>query len=83
VPSFLFRCPNTGYRVQGFIAEDVSDDLKSYQAITCLVCQRTHLVNRRRARFWARPTNNLGRGKIDSTSRPRMSIFGSSLLRFA
>jgi hypothetical protein len=45
VPPFLFRCPNTGYRVQGFIAEDVSDDLESYQAISCLVCQRTHLVN--------------------------------------
>ena len=42
---FLFRCPNTGHRVQGFIAEDVSDDLEGYKAITCLACQRTHLVN--------------------------------------
>ena len=42
---YLFRCPNTGYRVQGFIAEDVSDDLEGYKAITCLACQRTHLVN--------------------------------------
>ena len=30
---------------QGFIAEDVSDDLEGYKAITCLACQRTHLVN--------------------------------------
>jgi hypothetical protein len=45
VAPFLYRCPNTGYRVQGFIAEDVSDDLEGYKAITCLACQRTHLVN--------------------------------------
>ena len=38
VAPFLYRCPNTGYRVQGFIAEDVSDE--GYKAI-----QRTHLVN--------------------------------------
>jgi hypothetical protein len=23
---FLYRCPNTGYRIQGFVAEEVSDD---------------------------------------------------------
>jgi len=26
MPPFLFRCPITGYRVQGFTAEEVSDD---------------------------------------------------------
>jgi len=45
VAPFLYRCPNTGYRVQGFAAEDASADPKSYQAITCLACQQTHLVN--------------------------------------
>ena len=30
---------------EGFIAEDASDDLEGYKAITCLACQRTHLVN--------------------------------------
>ena len=25
MPPFLYCCPNTGYRVQGFTAEEVSD----------------------------------------------------------
>ena len=45
MPTFLYRCPNTGYRVQGFVAQDVSDNSQSYEAITCIVCQRVHLVN--------------------------------------
>ena len=40
-----YRCPNTGYRVQGFAAEDVSEDPESYEAVTCIACQRVHLVN--------------------------------------
>ena len=42
---FLYRCPNTGYRVQGVIAEDVSDAAEDFRAITCLVCQRVHYVD--------------------------------------
>jgi hypothetical protein len=42
---FLYRCPNTGYRVQGFIVEETSEDSESYHAITCIACQRVHLVN--------------------------------------
>lgn len=45
MPPFLYRCPNTGLRVQGFVAEDVPDDADSYETITCLACQRVHLVN--------------------------------------
>jgi hypothetical protein len=45
MPAFLYRCPNTGYRVQAFVAEDASDDSEDYQAITCTLCQRVHLVN--------------------------------------
>jgi hypothetical protein len=45
--TFLYRCPNTGYRVQGLVAEETSDDSESYEAITCIVCQRVHLVNPR------------------------------------
>jgi hypothetical protein len=45
VAPFLYRCPNTGHRVQGLIAEDVSDEPEDYRAITCLACQQTHLVN--------------------------------------
>jgi hypothetical protein len=46
VPAILFRCPNTGHHVQGWIAEDVSDtDEDSYQSVACLACQQAHLVN--------------------------------------
>jgi hypothetical protein len=34
----------TGYRVQGFVAEEVSDD-QTYVSVTCIVCRQTHLVN--------------------------------------
>ncbi len=48
MPTFLFRCPNTGYRVQGFVAEeDFSDDVEDGQSVTCLACKQTHLVNPR------------------------------------
>jgi hypothetical protein len=36
---------STGYRVQGFVAEDTSKDFEGYQAITSLACQQVHLVN--------------------------------------
>jgi hypothetical protein len=42
----LFRCPNTGYHVQGWFAEDVSDNGEdTYQSLTCLACRQVHLVN--------------------------------------
>jgi hypothetical protein len=44
MPPFLYRCPNTSLRVQGFVAEEVPDG-DAYEAITCLACQRVHLVN--------------------------------------
>ena len=46
-PTFLYRCPNTGYRVQGFVAQEISDNSESYEAIICIVCQRVHLVKPR------------------------------------
>jgi hypothetical protein len=45
MPPFLYRCPNTGYRVQGLVADDVSEDPKSYEAVTCTACQQVHFVN--------------------------------------
>lgn len=42
--AFIFRCPATGYSVQGMAAEpDV--DVDTYQSIKCPACARTHLVN--------------------------------------
>jgi len=31
--------------VQGFIAEEISDDGDAYEAITCLACRQVHAVN--------------------------------------
>ena len=44
MPPFLFRCPATGQNVQGWTADDGSED-EDVQPVTCLVCQRVHLVN--------------------------------------
>ena len=43
--AFLYRCPNTGFRVQGYAPEQTSDDDNIYESVTCLACQRVHLVN--------------------------------------
>ena len=45
LPLFMYRCPNTGYRVQGSSAEDVSEDRHVYEPVTCPVCHQIHLVN--------------------------------------
>ena len=43
---FLFRCPNTGFNVQGWIAEAVENgDAERYESVSCLVCQQLHFVN--------------------------------------
>jgi len=43
--TFLYRCPNTRQTVQGWSAEDVSDDDTSYQSVACPACAQTHLIN--------------------------------------
>ena len=44
MPPFLYRCPNTGHHIQGFIAEEVSGD-DTYETVTCIMCQQVHFVN--------------------------------------
>jgi hypothetical protein len=44
--TFIYKCPNTGLRVQGFVADDPAGD-GSYQAVTCHACRGVHLVNSR------------------------------------
>ena len=41
----LFFCPNTGDRVQGWFADDGSEDSETYEAVTCLACRQVHMVN--------------------------------------
>ena len=43
--TFLYRCPNPGRTVQGWSAEEVTDDETAYEAVACLICTQTHLVN--------------------------------------
>jgi hypothetical protein len=45
MPAFLFRCPVTGYNVQGFVADDDDDDDDTFHQYSCPACTRTHLVN--------------------------------------
>ena len=45
MPLFMYRCPNSGYRVQGFVAEDTSEDGHIYEPVTCPVCHQIHHVN--------------------------------------
>ena len=43
--TFHYRCPSTGQTVQGWSADDVSDDGDEYQSVACLACAQVHLVN--------------------------------------
>ena len=42
---FIYRCPNTGRQVQGWSADDLTEDDDTYQSVTCLACAQLHLVN--------------------------------------
>jgi len=43
--TFLYRCPISGLKVQGYSAEQTTDDADSYEAVSCPACARVHLVN--------------------------------------
>lgn len=45
--SFVYRCPTTGYKVQGFVRDHPPgpDDISTYETMTCSACYRLHLVN--------------------------------------
>ena len=42
---FIYRCPNTGLRIQAWAAEEVTEDEDAYEPVTCVMCQQVHLVN--------------------------------------
>jgi hypothetical protein len=44
---FIYRCPTTGFNVQGWVADDpeAERDDESYQTVVCVACTRQHLVN--------------------------------------
>ena len=44
--AILFRCPNTGQQVQGWLAVDASENgNETCLPLTCLACSQTHLIN--------------------------------------
>ena len=44
----LFLCPSTGHRVQGWFADNGSeDDGEMYEGVVCLACRQVHMVNPR------------------------------------
>ena len=46
MPSFLYRCPNTGYPVQGYRADEaLQDNEYVYEPALCIMCQQIHHVN--------------------------------------
>ena len=42
---FIYRCPNTGLRIQALAAEEITEGEDTYEAVTCIMCQQVHLVN--------------------------------------
>lgn len=46
MPPFLYRCPVTGFKVQGWIADDPTEDNdETFEPVNCTVCSQVHLVN--------------------------------------
>jgi hypothetical protein len=47
MPPFIYRCPTTGLNVQGWAAEDPTEehDDEAFEAVICTACKRVHRVN--------------------------------------
>jgi hypothetical protein len=44
----IYQCPTTGQKVQTWFSDDGSeDDDDTYETVTCMACQRVHLVSPR------------------------------------
>ena len=45
---FIFLCPNTGFRVRGWLeAEPADEGAETYESVECAACGRLHFVNRK------------------------------------
>jgi hypothetical protein len=49
VAAFIYRCPATGFIVQGWSPDDTPPERggTAYELVTCTACKRSHLVNPR------------------------------------
>lgn len=55
--SFVFRCPLTGYNVQGRVEVQAGDlPEQSYRATDCVACRSVHLVNPRTGKLMSEET---------------------------
>jgi hypothetical protein len=43
MPTFIYRCPRVGLKVQGFIAEEIGEN--QLVSLTCIACTGVHLVD--------------------------------------
>ena len=43
--AFIYRCPNTGLRIQALATEEITEDEHTYEPVTCIMCRQVHLVN--------------------------------------
>jgi hypothetical protein len=43
--AFIYRCPNTGLRIQALAAAEITEDEDKYEPVTCVMCRQVHLVN--------------------------------------
>jgi hypothetical protein len=42
----LFRCPQTGHKVSGLIATDISSaGAENYEPVSCIACSGVHHIN--------------------------------------
>ena len=45
--AFIYKCPMTGRKVQGWFADEPpANETDSYETVKCLACNQMHLVNR-------------------------------------
>jgi hypothetical protein len=42
--TFIYRCPKTGFKVQGWLADETTD-ASTFVSVNCLACNGIHLVN--------------------------------------
>jgi hypothetical protein len=57
--TFLFRCPKTGLRVQGWTADDPSkSDDDRFESVTCHACGQLHFLNPKTGRTLADPRDD-------------------------
>ena len=46
--TLIYRCPTTGQNVQAWFSDGGSeDDDETYETVTCMACQKVHLVSPR------------------------------------